>query len=108
MKFDFANVDSIEKAEAMEKNGELVKILLFPSEFGGDNQAHNSVYVPPEIAQAKQLITTTLIKFVEEKLIDSLTVTVDYKGSSVVPSVIHMTTGKSNESGSFNPNIIVW
>ena len=63
VKPDYSNVTSREKAQALEAKGELVKILLFPAEFGGPDTPENVVYVPKVAANAKDLITGTLVRF---------------------------------------------
>ncbi|MEM7432586.1 MAG: hypothetical protein AAF351_11720 [Pseudomonadota bacterium] len=105
---DFSHVDSLEKAEALVESGELYKILLFPAEFGGEEIPPNTVFVPAEIPEIKDRITQTLIRFVEDGLIDNLTVNPEYKGDSFVPSRIVMETSHSGKPGEFNPTIEIW
>jgi|SRR3990167_2578929 len=105
---DFSDVNSREKALELVKQGKLHKILLFPAEFGGQDLPHNVVYVPAGIPEIKDQITGTLIRFVEDGLIDNLEVSPEYKGGSFVPSKINMKTSHSGKSGKFNPSIEVW
>lgn len=105
---DFSQVDSREKAEALAEKGELFKILLFPAEFGGQDVPPNTVYVPAGIPEIKDQITQTLIRFVEEGLIDNLSVSPEYKGNSFVPARIVMETSHSGKPGEFNPTIEIW
>lgn len=105
---DYSNVDSREKAVELAKQGKLFKVLLFPSEFGGKDIPQNVVYVPEGIPEIKDQITGTLIRFVEEGLIDNLQVNPEYKGNSFVPSKINMNTSHSGKAGEFNPTIEVW
>ncbi|WP_316364378.1 hypothetical protein [Candidatus Thiodiazotropha sp. CDECU1] len=69
---DFTNVDSREKAIKLVGEGKLVPLLLFPAEFGGEEIPQNTVYVPPETKDIQAQIIGTLIKFVEDGLIDNL------------------------------------
>lgn len=108
MGLDFSHVDSCEKAIALVQEGKLFKILLFPAEFGGVDIPQNSVYVPAGIPEIKDQITGTLIRFVEQGLIDDLQVNPDYKGNSFVPSAIKMSTSHSGNTGEFNPTIEIW
>ncbi|WP_425054842.1 hypothetical protein [Pseudomonas abyssi] len=105
---DFSHVDSREKAMELVQEGKLFKVLLFPSEFGGEDIPQNSVYVPAGIPEIKDQITGTLIRFVEQGLIDNMQVNPEYKGSSFVPSKIKMSTSHSGKAGEFNPTIEIW
>lgn len=89
---NFSHVDAREKAMALVQEGKLFKILLFPSEFGCEDIPQNSVYVPAGIPEIKDQITGTLIRFVEQGLIDNMQVNPEYKGNSFVPSKIKMRT----------------
>ena len=105
---DFSGVGSREKAIQLAQDGKLYKILLFPAEFGGEDIPQNVVYVPAGIPEIKNEITDTLIRFVQEGLIDNIQVNPEYKGNSFVPSKINMTTSHSGKAGEFNPTIEIW
>jgi hypothetical protein len=105
---DYSIVTSREAAEALVAKGELEVILLFPSEFGGEELAENMAYVPPGISALKDQNTETLIRFFKEGLIDNLTVTPDYKGESLVPTRINIKATHSTKSGTFEPSIEIW
>lgn len=105
---DFSHVDSREKAIALVEKGELFKILLFPAEFGGQDIPQNVVFVPAGIPEIKEQITGTLVRFVQDGLIDNLKVEPEYKGKSFVPSKINMHTSHSGKAGQFNPSIEIW
>ena len=108
MATEFSKVDSLDKVRALEAQGALVQILLFPAEFGGEATPQNIVYVPKEAADAKALITGTLVRFVKEDLIDQLVVEPIYKGNSIVPSRLVMKASHSTKEGKFNPTVEVW
>lgn len=105
---DYSHVTSAAEARELAAEGKLIKILLFPAEFGGQDMPGNVVYVPPEAARAKDLATGTLIRYVEEGLIDNLTVDAEYKGDSFIPSRILMKATHSSKDGTFNPTISIW
>jgi hypothetical protein len=105
---DFSAIDSSEKAVKLAQEGKLFKILLFPAEFGGEDVPQNVVYVPAGIPDIKDKFTGTLIRFVQEGLIDNLQVSPEYKGNSFVPSKINMKTSHSGKAGEFNPTIEIW
>ena len=108
MKPDFSAVTSLAAAEALARQGKLVRVLLFPAEFGGEDIRENAVYITPEAAAARDLILGTLHRFIKEGLIDKMDVTPDYKGDSFVPSRIVMHATHSKKKGSFEPTIEVW
>ena len=105
---DFSGVDSREKAVQLAQEGKLFKVLLFPAEFGGEDVPQNVVYVPAGFPEIKDKITGTLMRFVQEGLIDTLQVNPEYKGNSFVPSKINMKTSHSGKAGEFNPTIEIW
>lgn len=44
--FDFLQVDSMEKAEALVKAGTLAPVYLMPLRFGGEESRRNCVFAP--------------------------------------------------------------
>ena len=105
---DFSDVKSLGAARHLENEGKLVKALLFPSELGGSENPHNEVYITPEAADARQLIVGTLVRFVEEGLIDKMTVEPAYKGDSFVPARIVFHASHSQKAGRVERVIEVW
>ena len=105
---DYSDVTSRDKAQALVAKGLLVKLLLFPQEFGGADSPENVVYVPKAAADAKELVTGTLVRFFKEGLIDQLQVEPSYKGNSLVPSRLVIKASHSTKEGGFNPTIEVW
>jgi hypothetical protein len=51
---DFSNVDSLEKAQQLCREGTLEQVYLFPLKFGGQEIPPNIVYVPLGIAAIMQ------------------------------------------------------
>lgn len=105
---DYSHVTSRESAQTLVAKGELFTVLLFPQEFGGEENQENIVYVPPGIPELKVQNTDTLIRFFKDGLIDNLTVTPEYKGDSLVPSRIVIKATHSSKGGSFEPTIEIW
>ena len=106
---DFSQVTSREAAQKLVAEGKLVKILLFPAEFGGQDVPPNVVYVPPGARGVQEQIVGTITRFAEKGLVDKLNVNAEYKGESFVPSKIHMkATDSSGKHGSFEPTIDIW
>lgn len=105
---DYSTVTSNEAVLKLASEGKVFKILLFPEEFGGQDVAANTVYVPAGIPEIKDQITGTLIRFYNEGLIDKLNVQPEYKGNSFIPSKIHIMATHSEKEGGFEPTIEIW
>lgn len=105
---DFSHIDSIEKVQEVAERGELYPILLFPEVFGGEAIEVNTVYVPSGIPETQNQIIGTIVRFVEEGLVDSMRVIPEYKGESYVPCSITIHTSKAGNPGAFNPTIEIW
>ena len=105
---DFSTVTSHEEAVQLANQGQLVKVLLFPAEFGGQSVPQNLVYVPPAIAAIKDQITGTLIDLIRDGTINQLEVLPEYKGDSFVPAKILIKAWHSDRPGGFEPTIEVW
>lgn len=105
---DFLEVTSREAALKLVEEGKLHKVLLFSAEFGGEDVTANVVYVPPGIPEIKEQLTGTLVRFVNEGVINQLEVVPEYKGKSFVPSKIHIKARHSDRHGGFEPSIDIW
>jgi hypothetical protein len=105
---DFSQVDSLEKAQALYREGKLERLYLFPLEFGGKEIPQNILYVPPGIAAIKQQIDGTIGSMVQEGLVSQYAAEPEYKGDSFVPSKIKIITSHAEKPGRFNPTINIW
>ena len=105
---DFSHITTLEDVRRLEKDGKLVGICLFPTEFGGEEIQHNVVYVTPEAAEARSLIVGTLMRLVGEGTINRMTVEPSYRGESVVPVEIRIDARHDIKAGRFQPVITVW
>jgi hypothetical protein len=105
---DFSTVGSKEKAVQLANQGQLVKVLLFPAEFGGKDVPHNVVYVPPAITAVKDQITGMLIGLVKDGTINQLEVLPEYKGESFVPAKICIKAWHMDKPGRFEHAIEIW
>ena len=105
---DFSSVDVLAAAGEHVVKGELVRMLLFPAEFGGEHIGPNVVYVTPSAAAERKRLIGTLKRMVEEGLVDRLDVTPAYKGRSVIPSAITFKAWHSAKDGRFEQTIQVW
>jgi hypothetical protein len=102
---DFSAVDSQKKAITLYEKGELFKIYMMPLEFGGDDDAVNTLYVPKFVQEFK----TKVDKKIEDLLMDGqrlgFTAEPEYKGNSFVPSKLKiMVTGDTE----FTETIAIW
>jgi len=105
---DFSDVTTRAAARRLVPEGRLVEISLFPVELGGPDAPPNMGYITPEAAEVRAIVIGTLTRFMQEDVIDRLTVVPDYKGDSIVPSRITMTASHSGEGGSIGTTIDVW
>jgi hypothetical protein len=105
---DFSSVGSVESAAALAAQGKLVRVLLFPAEFGGDDIPQNAVYITPEAAAARELALGTISRMIEKGLLDRMEVSPVYKGKSFVPASLVFKAWHSSKEGRFEPTIEVW
>ena len=105
---DFSNFQTLPSVRALAGEGRLVKLLLFPAEFGGEDVPKNVVYVTLEAAAAHAVIVSTLRRMAREGLVDQLEVKPEWKGGSFVPAVIRFHGSHSARGGKFEPEIVVW
>nr|WP_086937373.1 hypothetical protein [Thaumasiovibrio occultus] len=102
---DYSAIDSREKALALVEKGELVEMLLFPTELGGHDWPPNRVFVPVDALATQTQITKNLILYAQDGLIDSMDVDAEYKGDSFVPTEITFSTSYAGKATKYNPVI---
>lgn len=105
---DYSHVTSREQAEALVHEGKLIAVLVFPAELGGIDRVENVTYIPPAIAEARDMVIGTLQRFVADGLIDRMSVEPEYRGNSFVPIRIAFHATHSKKDGSFEPTIEIW
>jgi hypothetical protein len=106
---DFSTVTTKAAARQLVREGKLVRIHYFPLELGGPDEPHNVGFVTPEAATAREMLVGTLVRFLEDGLIDTLRVVPEYAGESIVPIRIVMEARREgDEEGGFNGSIEVW
>lgn len=105
---DYSNITSREIAETMANRGELVRMLLVSSDFGGEFRQENMIYVPPFVAEIKQDTDDNVIRpmVVAGKSI-SYRVEPEYVGNSFVPVAITILASEP-EAGQFHSHIKIW
>lgn len=106
---DWAQVKSLETAQALARQGQLFKVLLFPAELGGQDIPPNTVYVPRGIPETQEQIVGIIVRMVQDGLADQMNVNAEYKGDSFVPAKIRMKVWDSGgKHGAFEPLIEIW
>jgi hypothetical protein len=105
---DFSGVNSLQKAEALYRAGELERLFLFPLEFGGQEIPQNILYVPPGIAAIKQQIDGAIATMVKEGAVSQYTAEPEYKGTSFIPSKIKIATSNPPKPGGVHRTINIW
>jgi len=106
---DWAQVKSLEAAQALARQGLLFKILLFPAELGGEDVPPNTAYVPRGIPESQEQVVGMIVRIMQDGLADQMNVNAEYKGDSFVPAKIHMKVwDSSGKQGAFEPVIPIW
>ncbi|MEZ6139594.1 MAG: hypothetical protein R3B84_03390 [Zavarzinella sp.] len=103
---DFSAIDSQAKAIELFERGDLEKLFLMPLEFGGTDNALNTLYVPVGIADIKAGIDTNVIgPLAAEGKITKYTASPEYQGKSFIPIAIKIV---ASDPGDFTTTIIIW
>ena len=104
---DFSHVTSPEQAEGLARAGQLEKLLLLPTIFGGQaDLPQNYVYVPVGLADVKRNIDENIIApLVQQGTVTRYTATPEYAGDSFIPIAV---TIEASDPGSFTTTIAVW
>ena len=103
----FEEIDSIEKAQAECKKGNLERMHIMSPIFGGSDEDYNILYVPVGVNRIKEGYDNILADLVEQGKASSFNCKPEYKGKSVVPSKITITSGKDGVDV-FKQTINVW
>lgn len=103
---DFSAVDSLAKAIELFERGELEKLYLRPTVFGGTDNPLNTIYVPIGVADIKAGIDTNVIApLVTEGRITRYTASPEYQGKSFIPIAIKIV---APDPGEFTTTINIW
>jgi len=103
---DFSDVDSLKKAEALYRKGQLEKLLLLPPEFGGEDIPDNTLYVPIGVGAIKNRIDQNMIgPLVDEGKVRQYTAEPEYHGDSFIPIALKITAW---DPGEFTTTIRIW
>jgi hypothetical protein len=103
---DFSAIDSQEKAVELFRRGELEKLFLMPLEFGGQDNALNTLYVPIGVAAIKSGIDNNVIApLVAEGKVSQYKAEPEYQGDSFIPIALKITAW---DPGQFTTTINIW
>ncbi len=103
---DFSKLNSKAKVIEAANKGDLVPMMLMPSEFGGADIEANIVFVPVWAAQQKyQIDSGTILQMAQEGKIRKYSAKPDYKGESFVPSAVTVT---AHDPANFTATINIW
>ena len=103
----FAEIDSIEKAKAECKKGNLERMYIMSPMFGGAEDESNVLFVPVGINRIKEGYDDILVDLVEQGKAKSFNCTPEYKEKSVIPCRITISSGKDGVEV-FKETIEVW
>ena len=103
----FEEIDSVSKAQEECKKGNLERMYIMSPIFGGTDAPHNILYVPVGVSRIKEGYDNILADLVEQGKAKSFNCKPEYKGKSVVPSRITITSGKDGVEV-FKQTIEVW
>ena len=103
---DFSAIDSREKAVELFGRGYLEKLFLMPLEFGGEDNALNTLFVPIGLAGIKEGIDANVIApLAADGKITKYKAMPEYQGRSVIPIAIRV---EASDPGTFTTTINVW
>jgi hypothetical protein len=107
--FNVSEIRSREHADRLVTSGSLVKIYLFPTNLGGEDDPRNIVYVTPDAAEAHAVIAGKLRRFVRGHAENELEILPEYKGDSIVPTRIRFIASHRSGGGKpFEEVVEVW
>ena len=104
---DFAAVDSMEKAEALARQGALAPLYLMPLRFNGEKSARNRLFVPPVVVELKNRIDDQVEDLLKIGKVNGYSCEPQYRGKSVIPCGLKV-IARSNGTDVFTENIHVW
>lgn len=105
-KIDLAAIDSREKAEALVRSGALQKLLMRPTELGGDDHPGNTLFVPPAIVKQKADIDRDVIApLIKAGKVKKYSVKPEYQGKSMVPIQLTITV---SDPQTYKFPIVIW
>jgi hypothetical protein len=83
---DYSHIDSNEKAQQLCAQKELVKLHLMPLDWGGEDVALNTIYVPEFVLEQKARLDGVIEELLEAGHNLSYAASPEYKGNSFIAS----------------------
>lgn len=103
---DFSRFDSRRKVEAAHGRGDLMKLLLMPLAFGGEDVDLNTVFVPVAAVALKERIDKEIVEpLAATGKVRRYAASPHYLGTSFVPAAIRI---EASDPTSFNAVVHVW
>jgi hypothetical protein len=84
-----------EELDSLLGRGLVEKVLMWPAEFGGNDDPRNVTYLPPALAERKRAFDAEVRRRVEAGEDLDFKVTPEYDSDSFVPARLHMQAGSS-------------
>lgn len=105
---DFTTVMSVRSAAQRARRGELVRILIFPAELGGEDVAENVVFVTPAAAAARDRMIAAIHRLIRRNIVSQMEVTPEFRGDSVVPVRMRFHAWHPAGAGTFDRTLEIW
>lgn len=87
-----------EELDFLLARGLVVKVLMWPADFGGTDEPRNVTYLPPALAERKHAFDAEARRRVEAGEELHFKITPEYDGDSFVPARLHMEAGTGTEA----------
>lgn len=100
-------VTSQTAAEALCRDGQLIRTLLLPQELGGEDTQENVVFLPPAARDAKDRTTAELIGLFRQGVAEQVSIIPEYRGESFVPARVLVSAWKA-ERAAYEKPIEIW
>jgi hypothetical protein len=94
---DYSHIDSQEKAQQLCTQKELVKLHLMPLDWGGEDVALNTIYVPEFVLEQKSRVDGMIEEMLEAGHNLQYSASPEYKGNSFVASRLHIKVSGDRE-----------
>lgn len=102
---DYSHIDSNEKALELYNKKELVKMHLMPLDWGGEDVALNTIYVPDFALEEKAKLDAAIEELLEQGLNLNYSASPEYKGKSFIASKLVLTVSGDKE---LQATIAIW
>lgn len=96
---DFTSVTTQAEVQALVAAGMLEPVLLFPRRLGGEDSARNRVYLPVGLGRLKEDSEDAVVPLLRQGVLSQLSVNVDYRGASLIPTAIRLVFSDGVEGG---------